>query len=205
MNFPTHFMTAITHTFSTPGRLIYLMGPSGSGKDSLLQAARPVLQARGCPIASRVITRPADDDLSQEVTEAEFQRLVRQGAFAMHWQANGHHYGISRRINDCLQAGQDVLVNGSRGYLSQARQRYPTLLAIVLVVDDDILRQRLTQRGREPRSVIDARLRRNALFADGLAHPCYYLDNSGSLQQAVDQLLTLLNSPDQMALDHTAA
>lgn len=41
------------------GRLIYLMGPSGSGKDSLLQAARePWL--RGCRIVRRVITRSAE-------------------------------------------------------------------------------------------------------------------------------------------------
>ena len=40
------------------GQLVYVMGASGSGKDSLLQALRPRL--RGVPVAfaRRYITRP---------------------------------------------------------------------------------------------------------------------------------------------------
>ncbi|MEG3012356.1 MAG: phosphonate metabolism protein/1,5-bisphosphokinase (PRPP-forming) PhnN, partial [Pseudomonas sp.] len=42
------------------GRLIYLMGPSGSGKDSLIEAAREPLRALGCEVIRRVITRSAE-------------------------------------------------------------------------------------------------------------------------------------------------
>lgn len=41
-------------------RVIFLIGPSGSGKDSLIDAAREALRARGVEVARRVITRSAE-------------------------------------------------------------------------------------------------------------------------------------------------
>ena len=52
----------------------------------------------------------------------------------MHWQANGLQYGIPVQVNEWLSSGRHVLVNGSRGYLPEARRRYPNLLAIRLEV-----------------------------------------------------------------------
>ncbi len=55
------------------------------------------------------------------------------------------------QIDEWLAQGYDVLVNGSRGYLAQARRRYPDLLAVLLGVKPEVLRQRLLARGRKPR------------------------------------------------------
>lgn len=182
------------------GRLIYLMGPSGSGKDSLLQAARAQLEAHGCRFARRVITRSAESvgEDAIGVTPAEFERLAGEGAFALSWHANGLAYGIPRVIDDWLAAGQDVLINGSRGHLDTARQRYPHLLAILLQVDEAALRQRLLARGRETPGQIEARLARSRELQDAnsaksdLPGICP-LDNSGPLQQTVTHLLQLLD------------
>ena len=43
------------------GQLVYVMGASGSGKDSLLQALRPRL--RGLPVACLLYTSDAADEL----------------------------------------------------------------------------------------------------------------------------------------------
>ena len=105
------------------GRLIYLMGPSGSGKDSLLHAARAPLEAHGCRFARRVITRSAESvgEDALGVTPDEFERLQGEGAFALSWHANGLAYGIPREIDDWLSAGQDVLINGSKSPASAIR------------------------------------------------------------------------------------
>ncbi|ATH82884.1 phosphonate metabolism protein/1,5-bisphosphokinase (PRPP-forming) PhnN [Pseudomonas sp. KHPS1] len=193
------------------GRLIYLMGPSGSGKDSLLQAARAPLEAYGCRFARRVITRSAESvgEDALGVTPAEFERLEGEGAFALSWRANGLAYGIPREIDDWLSAGQDVLINGSRGHLEVARQRYPQLLAILLQVDEAVLRQRLLARGRETPEQIEQRLARSRELQAGVASSplplagegpgeragqadTVILDNSGPLQQTVSRLLHLL-------------
>lgn len=178
------------------GRLIYLMGPSGAGKDSLLLAARESLQARGCRVARRVITRSAEavGEDALAVTEAEFAQLRRNGAFALDWQANGLHYGISRQIDEWLEAGEDVLVNGSRGYLGEARDRYPQLQAVLLSVTLPVLRERLLARGRESLEEIEARLARNQNFqAAAEQDETLLLDNSGPLEETVQRLLQLID------------
>lgn len=177
------------------GTLIYLIGPSGSGKDSLLQAVRAPLERQGCHLVRRVITRSAEavGEEAQAVTFAEFDALEAAGAFAMSWRANGLAYGIPAQINDWLSDGDDVLVNGSRAYLEQARRMYPDLLAVLLSVDTQILRQRLLARGRESVAEIDARLARNAQFAESEASEgLHVLDNSADLQHTVSALLALI-------------
>jgi len=117
---------------SGTGRLIFLIGPSGSGKDSLIDASRERLAAAGVEIARRVITRSAEakGEAAHGVTPEQFETLRAQGAFAMHWHANGLDYGIAQQVDEWMAAGRAVLVNGSRAYLAEARQRYPNLLAL---------------------------------------------------------------------------
>lgn len=181
------------------GRLIYLMGPSGAGKDSLLEAARERLLASGCLITRRVITRSAEaaGEDAVAVSCREFEKRLLSGCFAMHWQANGLAYGIATEIDSWLAQGRHVLVNGSRGYLGEARQRYPGLLPIVLEVAPEVLRARLLSRGRESLDEIEARLARNARFVadgEGVARDnLIRLDNSGPLELTVTRLLQLVD------------
>ena len=84
------------------GALVYVMGPSGAGKDSVLERARALLSA-DLPIAfaHRYITRPADVGGENHValSRAEFALRRAHGLFAFHWHAHGNDYGIGQEIH----------------------------------------------------------------------------------------------------------
>lgn len=187
------------------GRLIYLIGPSGSGKDSLLDAARGRLAERGCRIVRRVITRSAEavGEAALGVSTQQFAEMDAQGAFALSWHANGLSYGIPREIDDWLAAGNDVLVNGSRGHLYNARERYPHMLVVLLTVDQAVLCERLLARGRESVAEIDARLARNDRFNKRVLADndptLLVLDNSGALENTVQRLLASIDEQSACA------
>ncbi|MDR6713254.1 ribose 1,5-bisphosphokinase [Pseudomonas hunanensis] len=178
----------------TAARLIFLVGPSGSGKDSLLDAVRAKLASQGIEIARRVITRSpeAKGELAQGVTPERFEAMREAGEFAMYWRANGLAYGIPVQIDDWLQAGRHVLVNGSRGYLAEARRRYPGLLAVQLEVAPQVLRQRLLARGRETAEEVEQRLQRGARLQAQVDAQVHLLDNSSTLQAAASAFFALL-------------
>lgn len=180
------------------GRLVYIMGPSGAGKDAVLQGLVDLMGDDACYLAPRLVTRPSfqREAHSVAVSAAEFGQLEARGELALAWRAHGLAYGVPSLINDRLQAGCDVLVNGSRGYLPEACRRYRNLWPVLLTVDSDLLHQRLTRRGREGKAQIHARLERNSQFAalprHAGANPVLTIDNSGPIGHAIHMLYTHL-------------
>lgn len=174
-------------------RLIWLCGPSGSGKDSLLRALCED-PPDNLVIAHRYITRAADAGGENHIalSEREFHRRRKLGLFALCWQAHGYHYGLGLENDLWLAHGLDVLVNGSRLHLSQARDRYGRqLLPLCLQVSSEVLKTRLQRRGRENEREIARRLQR---AVQPLPADCLALNNNGTLQQTLQQLRRLLES-----------
>ncbi|MFH7828532.1 ribose 1,5-bisphosphokinase [Kluyvera chengduensis] len=173
------------------GKLVWLMGPSGSGKDSLLEVLRQQ-ELSQLLVAHRYITRPANAGCENHIALSEQEFFTRAGhnLLALSWHANGLYYGVGVEIDLWLHAGFDVVVNGSRAHMAQAKARYAdALLPVCLQVSPEILRQRLHARGRENGVEITARLERAARYTPS---ECHTLNNDGSLLQSVEKLLTLM-------------
>ena len=171
----------------------YVIGASGSGKDSLMDYARiHIPENTKAVFTHRYITRPADAGSENHVSlsEKEFSLREESGCFAMSWYSHKTHYGISTEINQWLRIGLDVVVNGSRAYLDEAAKKYPQLQPVLISVNSDILRERLESRGRETPEQIEARLEQARLLQQQVSHPnLIVIENNSTIVNAGEQLI----------------
>jgi len=176
--------------------LFYVAGPSGSGKDSLINGLRERLGGGTSVLfAHRYITRcwKAGGENHVELSEEEFLQRAKAGLFSMQWQANNCCYAIGIEIHSWLNSGHSVVVNGSRAHLEEAISHFgERLIPVLISVNPDRLRQRLLTRGRENESEIDARLARNQIFEQQLHGRVVELTNDGDLATAVDHFYAIL-------------
>lgn len=179
-------------------KLIYVMGPSGVGKDSLLNWLRSHVQTLqpqpALHFARRTITRAAGDATEdhEAIGPEDFAKLAQEGVFALHWQAHGLHYGVRRtELADCRGW---VIVNGSRAYVQEARSRCPGLTVLHVSAPEDLVRQRLLSRQREDAAEVEARVLRSQSAAVDLADGDLHIVNAGSLEESARTLCQLLQA-----------
>ncbi len=175
------------------GRLIYVVGPSGSGKDSLIDYARS-RAPKNVVFSRRTITRDASAGGENHIAVSPqgFASLLASGAFAMHWHANGFDYGIGREIIEWLEKSQTVVVSGSREHLPQALALFPGMEVVSVTAATETLRARMVTRGREGASDIEARIARGAALRLCPGTATCDIANDGDLAQAGERLLALL-------------
>ena len=172
------------------GRLIYLVGASGAGKDSVLARLRVLARPTDrVLVAHRYITRPADAGGENHValTVDEFLQRRQAGCFVLHWESHGLHYGIGREVQLWLAQGLSVIVNGSRAHAATLDTICPQAEVVEVTASEAAIRARLLARRREDGAAVEARLARNRALADCSA--VFRIMNEGSLDEAAKNLL----------------
>ena len=152
------------------GLWVFVCGPSGAGKDSVLGwAAQELTEQQDIVFARRVVTRAAHPGSDHdEVSPEQFARLIDGDGLAWRWQAHGFHYGIEARYAAQVAAGRVVVVNGSRDHVEalEALEVTAHTRVVQIVTDATQLASRLEKRGRDAPHEVSQRLARNARFAN---------------------------------------
>ena len=174
------------------GRWVFVCGPSGAGKDSVIAVAQQLVTERqDIVFARRMVTRPAQAGSDHDpVTYQEFDALVRAGGLRWHWHAHGFYYGIAQHYAAAVQAGCTVVINGSREHV-QSLLPSPDVRLVEVTAGPAQLALRLAKRGRDRPSEIAERLTRNTHF-DHL-QPDYVIVNDGELLAAAKSLADYLS------------
>ncbi len=178
------------------GLLVIVVGASGTGKDSLLSAAREAFA--GAPdvhFVERIITRPPDDEHEphRSVTAQDFEVLSARGELVVEWGAHGLRYGVPASALEAVRAGKLAVLNGSREALPRIAAVFPRREVCHVTVSRHVLERRLRARGRESEAAIERRLARKidpAVFGD----PVWKLDNDGTLADAAARFVRRLDS-----------
>jgi ribose 1,5-bisphosphokinase len=177
------------------GRLVYVVGPSGAGKDSVLEYARMRLPANaGIIFARRFITREPGSAGEQHIplSVSAFERVLANGHFARHWDANGLRYGIGREISTLMNLGFHVVVNGSREHLPTALEQFQNTFIVCITAPVEVIRHRLSQRARENDAEIENRIRRATSLKLPSGHNVTTIVNDGVLETAGNALTQVL-------------
>ena len=169
-----------------------VVGPSGAGKDTLIDAARHQLASdRRFRFVRRDITRPRDagGEEHNPIDHQAFSRQCAAGAYALHWEAHGLGYGIPADIAADLQAGRIVVASVSRSVIEDAAKKFPVRV-LEITAPPTLLAQRLATRGREGAADIAARLSRSVPLPQSI--DVVTIVNDGTPEQGAARVLAEL-------------
>ena len=145
------------------GRLVILSGPSGVGKDTVLDEWR-----KSNPRVQRVVAyttrRPRNGEVNgvdyHFVSKARFDELVDEGAFLEHKLVHGNCYATPLAdMEAMLMAGQIAVLKIDVQCAMEAMRLRPEALSIFLLPPtNEELELRIRRRGTDSEEVIERRL-----------------------------------------------
>lgn len=172
--------------------IILVVGPSGSGKDTLLRSARNSLLGKdSIAFARRYITRPPDENEDNYYIDTiGFAQLERSGFFLSTWQAHQNQYGIAEHMLSTHNSYSTIVCSISRSAISDFDHSYDNTLTIYVTAEKEILKQRLLKRGRESQADREKRLARAEKKVE--ANTLITFDNSRNLHESCARFTSLI-------------
>jgi ribose 1,5-bisphosphokinase len=152
---------------SQAGGFVLVVGPSGAGKDTLIDLAKGAFSGEARVVfPRRLVTREVSAFEDHDtLDEAAFEAGVQAGDFALSWRAHGLGYAIPGETIGVARSGALVGVNISRKLVEEARSRLPGVSVVEITATPEILARRLAARSRGEDGDLAKRLSRSAEIA----------------------------------------
>lgn len=178
------------------GTLVLVVGPSGAGKDTLIDAARRhFTHDPRFVFPRRLITRT--DSIGEDhvaIGWSDLAELKAAGGVLFDWEAHGLTYAIPASVLDELKAGRTCIVNVSRKIVGDAPSRWPNVQVVQVTAEPHILEQRLKSRGRESGAGVVDRMQRTVSLDVPEGATLVTVDNSGALENAVAAFIAAIGA-----------
>lgn len=189
------------------GLLITIVGPSGVGKDTLINELKVDPEvADHVHFVRRSITRDASKGGENFVSidETTFEQARKNGEYCVTWRAHGLCYGVPADALAVVNTGGVVVLNGARRALTELRAIFRNMRVICITAEPDILAMRLMERGRENPTSIAERLKQHDMLIDP-KFEVTVINNSGAVEDSVYALkATVMSFVEQLTKQEAA-
>lgn len=180
------------------GLLIVISGPSGVGKDAILDIYMPDIER--CVRSISATTRPKRDGEEHGksyyfMSREEFEALLNQGEMLEYTEYNGHYYGTPKKsVKNMLDEGTNVILKIEVEGGLQVKKLYPDAVLIFIVAPSwQVLEQRLRNRGTESEQAIQGRLK-IARFEISQANKYDYIIINDVIENCVEKLAAVITA-----------
>lgn len=179
------------------GKLIIISGPSGSGKDTIMQGVFKKIPNIVFSISS--ITRPmrcgeVEGEKYHFISREEFESMIKNDQLLEYNIFVGNYYGTPKApVIEANEKGQNVLLEVDVNGAAQVRKKMPQAVSIFIMPPSlEILEQRLRDRKTDSEEAINNRI----LAAKGeieRAKEFDYTVINDNLDDAINQVIEIIN------------
>ncbi len=180
--------------------LIVISGPSGVGKDSVVQR----LKERDYPFhfvvtATTRAPRPQEEHGKDYffISEAEFEKMIEEDELLEHALVYGQHKGIPKQqVREALESGKDVVMRLDVQGAATVKGIVPeAILVFLTAASEEELLQRLHKRATDSEEQIRHRFQIAREELERIVEFDYLVVNPDSqLDQAVDTILSIIEA-----------